>query len=101
MSLLLHETEMHFGFHRNSQYSGTQFARLPSSAKASAEIPAPGAPPPGDPRKIADVVLQLANSEGVLVRLILGVDAERRMHRTEAASNRFAEAAPGVSRLDV
>src|SRR6202011_5745461 len=31
----------------------------------------------GDPRKIAEVVLQLANSEEVPVRLILGVDAEK------------------------
>src|SRR6202171_2776318 len=39
----------------------------------------------GDPRKIADVVVQLANSEEVPVRLILGVDAEKRVQRTEAA----------------
>jgi hypothetical protein len=32
----------------------------------------------GDPRLIADVVVQLANSEEVPVRLILGVDAEKR-----------------------
>ena len=30
----------------------------------------------GDPRKIAGVILQLANSDEVPVRLILGVDAE-------------------------
>jgi NAD(P)-dependent dehydrogenase (short-subunit alcohol dehydrogenase family) len=39
----------------------------------------------GDPRKIADVVVQLANSEEVPVRLILGVDAEKRVQRAEAA----------------
>ena len=44
----------------------------------------------GDPRKIADVIVQLANSEEVPVRLILGVDAEKRVHRAEAA--RAAEA---------
>src|SRR5271154_6790708 len=32
----------------------------------------------GDPRKIAAVVVQLANSEEVPVRLILGIDAEKR-----------------------
>ncbi len=45
----------------------------------------------GDPRKIAAVVLQLANSEEVPVRLILGVDAEKRVQRAEAA--RASEAA--------
>ena len=30
----------------------------------------------GDPRKIVNVILQLANSDEVPVRLILGVDAE-------------------------
>src|SRR5882724_11102614 len=39
----------------------------------------------GDPRKIADVVVQLANSEEVPLRLILGVDAERRVQQAEAA----------------
>jgi hypothetical protein len=43
-----------------------------------------------DPRKIADVILQLANSDGVPVRLILGVDAEKRVQQAEAA--RAAEA---------
>jgi NAD(P)-dependent dehydrogenase (short-subunit alcohol dehydrogenase family) len=38
-----------------------------------------------DPRKIADVVLQLANSEEVPLRLILGVDAEKRVQQAEAA----------------
>jgi hypothetical protein len=32
----------------------------------------------GDPRKIADVIVQLASSDEVPVRLILGVDAEQR-----------------------
>src|SRR5712671_6529712 len=39
----------------------------------------------GDPRKIADVILQLANSDEVPVRLILGVDAEKRVRQAEAA----------------
>jgi hypothetical protein len=44
----------------------------------------------GDPRKIADVIVQLANSDEVPVRLILGVDAEQRVRQAEAA--RAAEA---------
>jgi len=44
----------------------------------------------GDPRKIADVIVQLANSDEVPMRLILGVDAEQRVQRAEAA--RAAEA---------
>jgi NAD(P)-dependent dehydrogenase (short-subunit alcohol dehydrogenase family) len=43
-----------------------------------------------DPRKIADVILQLANSDEVPMRLILGVDAEKRVQQAEAA--RAAEA---------
>src|ERR1700690_3307929 len=39
----------------------------------------------GDPRKIADVIVQLANSNEVPVRLILGVDAEKRGQQAEAA----------------
>jgi len=39
----------------------------------------------GDPRKIAGVILQLANSDEVPVRLILGVDAEKRVQQAEAA----------------
>jgi NAD(P)-dependent dehydrogenase (short-subunit alcohol dehydrogenase family) len=39
----------------------------------------------GDPRKIADVVVQLADSEEVPLRLILGVDAEQRVQQAEAA----------------
>ena len=39
----------------------------------------------GDPGKIADVILQLANSEEVPGRLILGVDAEKRVQQAEAA----------------
>jgi NAD(P)-dependent dehydrogenase (short-subunit alcohol dehydrogenase family) len=45
----------------------------------------------GDPRKIADVIVQLANSDDVPVRLILGVDAEKRVHRAEAARTSDAE----------
>ena len=45
----------------------------------------------GDPRKIADVIVQLANSDEVPVRLILGVDAEKRVHGAEAARASEAE----------
>ena len=44
----------------------------------------------GDPRKIADVIAQLANSDDVPVRLILGVDAEKRVQQAEAARAREA-----------
>ena len=39
----------------------------------------------GDPRKIADVIIQLANSDEVPLRLILGMDAEKRVHRKPRA----------------
>src|SRR6202795_1072361 len=39
----------------------------------------------GDPRKIADVIVQLANSDEAPLRLILGVDAEKRVQQAEAA----------------
>jgi NAD(P)-dependent dehydrogenase (short-subunit alcohol dehydrogenase family) len=45
----------------------------------------------GDPQKIADVIVQLANSDEVPVRLILGVDAEQRVQQAEVA--RSTEAA--------
>src|ERR1700719_2737484 len=45
----------------------------------------------GDPRKIADVIVQLANSDEVPLRLILGVDAERRVQQAEAARASEAE----------
>jgi len=45
----------------------------------------------GDPRKIADVIQQLANSDEVPMRLILGVDAEQRVQRAEAARAMEAE----------
>jgi NAD(P)-dependent dehydrogenase (short-subunit alcohol dehydrogenase family) len=45
----------------------------------------------GDPRKIADLIVLLANSEDVPVRLILGVDAEKRVQRAEAARAGEAE----------
>src|ERR1700689_4132971 len=45
----------------------------------------------GDPRKIADVIVQLATSDEVPVRLILGVDAEKRVKQAEAARAREAE----------
>jgi len=45
----------------------------------------------GDPRKIADVIVQLANSDEVPVRLILGLDGEKRVQRAEAARASEAE----------
>jgi NAD(P)-dependent dehydrogenase (short-subunit alcohol dehydrogenase family) len=45
----------------------------------------------GDPRKIADIIVQLANSDDVPVRLILGVDAEKRVQQAEAARADEAE----------
>ena len=47
----------------------------------------------GDPQKIANVIVQLANGDDVPVRLILGVDAEKRGHPAEAARAREAEMA--------
>ena len=44
-----------------------------------------------DPRKIADVIVQLANSDEVPLRLILGVDAEKRVHQAGAARASEAE----------
>jgi len=45
----------------------------------------------GDPRKIADVIVHLANSEEVPSRLILGVDAEKRVQQAESARATEAE----------
>jgi NAD(P)-dependent dehydrogenase (short-subunit alcohol dehydrogenase family) len=45
----------------------------------------------GDPRKIADVIVQLANSDDVPLRLILGADAEKRVQQAEAARASEAE----------
>jgi NAD(P)-dependent dehydrogenase (short-subunit alcohol dehydrogenase family) len=45
----------------------------------------------GDPRKISDVIVELANSDAVPVRLILGVDAEKRVQQAEAARASEAE----------
>jgi NAD(P)-dependent dehydrogenase (short-subunit alcohol dehydrogenase family) len=45
----------------------------------------------GDPRKIADVIVQLANSDEVPVRLILGVDAEKRVQQAEGERASEAE----------
>jgi hypothetical protein len=39
----------------------------------------------GDPRKIADVIVHLANSDEVPLRLILGADAENWVQQAEAA----------------
>jgi NAD(P)-dependent dehydrogenase (short-subunit alcohol dehydrogenase family) len=45
----------------------------------------------GDPRKIADVIVQLANSDDVPLRLVLGVDAEKRVQEAEGARASEAE----------
>jgi NAD(P)-dependent dehydrogenase (short-subunit alcohol dehydrogenase family) len=45
----------------------------------------------GDPQKIADVIVQLANSDEVPLRLILGVEADKRVHQVEAARAGEAE----------
>jgi NAD(P)-dependent dehydrogenase (short-subunit alcohol dehydrogenase family) len=45
----------------------------------------------GDPRKIADVIVQLANSNEAPLRLILGVDAAKRVRQVEAARASEAE----------
>jgi NAD(P)-dependent dehydrogenase (short-subunit alcohol dehydrogenase family) len=45
----------------------------------------------GDPRKIADVIVQLANSPDVPVRLVLGVDAEKWVQQAETARASEAE----------
>jgi NAD(P)-dependent dehydrogenase (short-subunit alcohol dehydrogenase family) len=45
----------------------------------------------GDPRKIADVVVQLASSEDVPLRLVLGVDAEKWVQQAETARASEAE----------
>ena len=45
----------------------------------------------GDPRKIAELIVQLANSDEVPSRLILGVDAEKRVQQAEAARASEAE----------
>jgi NAD(P)-dependent dehydrogenase (short-subunit alcohol dehydrogenase family) len=44
-----------------------------------------------DPRKIARIIVELANTEDAPMRLILGVDAERRVQRAEAARASEAE----------
>ena len=45
----------------------------------------------GDPRKIAGVIWHLANSDEVPLRLVLGVDAEKRVQQAEAARASEAE----------
>jgi NAD(P)-dependent dehydrogenase (short-subunit alcohol dehydrogenase family) len=45
----------------------------------------------GDPRKIADVIVQLANSDELPLRLILGLDAEKWVQQAEAARMSEAE----------
>jgi NAD(P)-dependent dehydrogenase (short-subunit alcohol dehydrogenase family) len=44
-----------------------------------------------DPRRVAGVIMELANSEEVPVRLILGADAEMRVQQAEAARASEAE----------
>ena len=51
----------------------------------------------GDPRKIADVIVQLANSDEVPLRLILGVDAEKRVHQTESCARKRGREVGGIS----
>jgi NAD(P)-dependent dehydrogenase (short-subunit alcohol dehydrogenase family) len=66
------------------EYEGTvgAFLKVLRSLEGRAE---------GDPRKIADVIVQLAKSDDVPVRLILGVDAEKRVQQAEAARASEAE----------
>jgi NAD(P)-dependent dehydrogenase (short-subunit alcohol dehydrogenase family) len=45
----------------------------------------------GDPSKIADLIVQLANRDEVPLRLILGVDAEKRVQQAEARRASDAE----------
>ena len=45
----------------------------------------------GDPHKIADLIVQLANRDEVPLRLILGVDAEKRVQQAEARRASEAE----------
>ena len=45
----------------------------------------------GDPRKIADVILKLANCNDVPMRLILGADAEKRVEAAETTRHTEAE----------
>jgi NAD(P)-dependent dehydrogenase (short-subunit alcohol dehydrogenase family) len=45
----------------------------------------------GDPRKIADLIVQLANHDEVPLRLILGVQAEKRVQQAEAIRASEAE----------
>jgi hypothetical protein len=45
----------------------------------------------GDPRKIADLIVQLANRDEVPLRLILGVDAEKWVQQAEATRASEAE----------
>ena len=45
----------------------------------------------GDPGKIAELIVRLAKSDDVPVRLILGVDAEKRVQQAEAARASEAE----------
>jgi NAD(P)-dependent dehydrogenase (short-subunit alcohol dehydrogenase family) len=45
----------------------------------------------GDPRKIADLIVQLANREEVPLRLTLGVDAEKRVQQAETKRANEAE----------
>jgi NAD(P)-dependent dehydrogenase (short-subunit alcohol dehydrogenase family) len=51
----------------------------------------------GDPKKIADVILRVADSDDAPRRLILGVDAEKRVHQAEQARADEAEKWQGLT----
>jgi NAD(P)-dependent dehydrogenase (short-subunit alcohol dehydrogenase family) len=55
----------------------------------------------GDPKKIADVVLQVANTADAPQRLILGVDAEKRVQQAEQSRAHEAEQWQQVTRSTV
>jgi NAD(P)-dependent dehydrogenase (short-subunit alcohol dehydrogenase family) len=55
----------------------------------------------GDPQKIAEVIVQLAGREDVPTRLVLGVDAEKRVQQAEKARAEQAEAWRDVTQSTV
>jgi NAD(P)-dependent dehydrogenase (short-subunit alcohol dehydrogenase family) len=55
----------------------------------------------GDPKKIADVILRVADSDDAPRRLILGVDAEKRVHQAEQARADEAEKWQGLTHSTV
>ena len=52
--------------------------KLSSKVTWEGRLSSPEGRSEGDPRKIADAIVQLANSDEVPIRLILGVDASAR-----------------------